>query len=295
MTSTHSIRESDFLAESTRSGVASSDWGQIQQRSQQVAPGLSLTSLQCETRRDLRVIPDRPPEAAAWVMAVSLTGHSCFETTSGIQWLFKPASHSWGLRTGHKGVRHYPAGQRISQLRLVLAPELANHYLGPVSRLLSGKISQPISNTLALSRAAQQLLHNHAHLSPLTLHQASLELLQLALPAEGSHVARSSGMVHVLALIHAGQADRLSVAELARYAGLSVRRFKQAFHEQTRQGVLQYIQQQRMLRGLQLLRQGWRVSQVAYQLGYEHPNNFSAAFLRYFGHAPRDTVVGKVA
>lgn len=287
--STYSICESDFLTECTHSGIASSTWGHIQQTSQYIAPGLTLSTLQCETHRDLRVIPNAHSGSVVCVVAVSLTGKSSFEAATGPSWRFLPNCHSWGLRTAHKGVRYYPAGQHITQLRLILSQELTQYYLGPSSqRFLKAHACQPIKNSSALTRATQQLLQRRSDLAPLTLHQACLDLLQLALPAEDTRNGGPLGIQHVLALIHAGHADHLTVTELAMHTGLGVRQFKQEFRKRTSLGVQQYVQQQRMQRGLKLLRQGWRVSQVAYQLGYEHPNNFSAAFARHFGYAPSE-------
>ncbi|MCU9949128.1 helix-turn-helix domain-containing protein [Pseudomonas sp. PDM13] len=41
-----------------------------------------------------------------------------------------------------------------------------------------------------------------------------------------------------------------------------------------------------------LLESGCQVAQAAWQVGYRHPNNFSAAFTAFFGKSPK-TVFGK--
>ena len=42
-----------------------------------------------------------------------------------------------------------------------------------------------------------------------------------------------------------------------------------------------------MHRARELLAMGHRVSETAYRVGYQHPNNLTAAFGRFFGVSPR--------
>jgi AraC-like DNA-binding protein len=48
----------------------------------------------------------------------------------------------------------------------------------------------------------------------------------------------------------------------------------------------------RMRKAYTLLESGCQVAQTAYQVGYKFPNNFSAAFTRFFGKSPK-SVFGK--
>lgn len=78
-----------------------------------------------------------------------------------------------------------------------------------------------------------------------------------------------------------------SVEELARSVGLTPRRLNDLFRELYGDTVFGCLTEWRLEQGLALLRQGeLSVKQVAYQLGYAHPSNFVAAFVRRFGDTP---------
>jgi len=47
------------------------------------------------------------------------------------------------------------------------------------------------------------------------------------------------------------------------------------------------LQETRMRKAYTLLESGCQVAQAAYQVGYKFPNNFSAAFTRFFGKTPK--------
>ena len=52
------------------------------------------------------------------------------------------------------------------------------------------------------------------------------------------------------------------------------------------------LTEMRMRRAWELLETGCQVAQAAYRVGYCHPANFSAAFTRFHGRAPK-SVFGK--
>lgn len=79
-----------------------------------------------------------------------------------------------------------------------------------------------------------------------------------------------------------------SIAELARRFGLNRTKLKATFRQVLGFTVYEYILRLRMERAAAMLVTGdYDVAQVAYEVGYEYPANFTAAFKRHFGQLPR--------
>lgn len=86
----------------------------------------------------------------------------------------------------------------------------------------------------------------------------------------------------------------LSVADLAKTAGMSTSSFHEHFKSVTRTTPLQYQKDLRLIAARDLLvRQGRPVSEAAFSVGYESPTHFSRDYTRKFGFPPsrdiRDT------
>ncbi|GBQ29148.1 AraC family transcriptional regulator [Gluconacetobacter sacchari] len=69
-------------------------------------------------------------------------------------------------------------------------------------------------------------------------------------------------------------------------AGMGRRTFTRLFREQTGMGLASWRQQARMVEAIALLEQGRSVTVAAYDVGYDSPSAFSAAFHRIFGMSP---------
>ena len=81
--------------------------------------------------------------------------------------------------------------------------------------------------------------------------------------------------------------DPPRVEDLARRVGLSQRQLNHCFRTLYGNTVLQSLTQWRLARAQTLLRQdGLGVKQIAYALGYRHPENFILAFTRHVGMSP---------
>jgi len=80
----------------------------------------------------------------------------------------------------------------------------------------------------------------------------------------------------------------LSVATMARDAGLSRQHFTELFRHHFGMAPMKYVRQARMHRAAHLLRdQNLRVSDVARAVGFEDPFHFSRSFRKEFGIPPR--------
>jgi AraC-like DNA-binding protein len=79
-----------------------------------------------------------------------------------------------------------------------------------------------------------------------------------------------------------------SIRELARHVGLNQTKLKKAFREVTGVTIYEYILRCRMERAAVLLQtQEYGVAEVAYQVGYMYPANFTHAFKKFHGALPR--------
>ena len=88
-------------------------------------------------------------------------------------------------------------------------------------------------------------------------------------------------------LLMADLANPPSVEALAGQVGLSQRRLNEAFRDIFGLTVFEWLVDQRLTLARDLLRNGdLSVKEIAYRLGYVHPNNFTKAFTRRFGRAP---------
>ena len=92
--------------------------------------------------------------------------------------------------------------------------------------------------------------------------------------------------------MHQRLAQSFSLATLALAAGLSDYQLKRGFQQHFRctPGVM--LLQMRMETAHRLLEQGFQVAQAAWQVGYQHPRNFSVAFQRYYGR-PASELTGR--
>lgn len=81
----------------------------------------------------------------------------------------------------------------------------------------------------------------------------------------------------------------LTLSEVARHAGLSVRTLARRWQDEARTSFRDYLQKARMMRATELLAdEGARVTDVALAVGFESPAAFTRAFEAFLGQSPRD-------
>jgi AraC-like DNA-binding protein len=127
----------------------------------------------------------------------------------------------------------------------------------------------------------------------LLLRAQLLELIVVLARAEhtadvdpGRHRPR---LEQTLALIHERFSDSLTLAALARHAGMSISRFSCVFREALGTSPLEYVAATRMREARRLLRApGQSISEVAYAVGFQDSNYFSRAFKQHHGMSPRE-------
>ncbi|HFA48337.1 MAG TPA: response regulator, partial [Bacteroidetes bacterium] len=88
---------------------------------------------------------------------------------------------------------------------------------------------------------------------------------------------------------HLGEED-FNVPRLCRSIAMSRTQLHRKIKALTGQSTTEYVRNTRLREAKRLLETtGMSVSEVAYQTGFRHPNNFSTAFKNYFGHSPGGT------
>ena len=106
-------------------------------------------------------------------------------------------------------------------------------------------------------------------------------------PAPGVSARDRARLMRVQEMLIANPAGEVTLAMLAREAGMSVSSLKAKFPRVFGKPVVSYLRDLRMeqaRRGIE--DEGWSISEAAYFSGYHHHTDFSAAFRRKFGIAP---------
>ncbi|WP_150539297.1 AraC family transcriptional regulator [Actinobacillus vicugnae] len=108
---------------------------------------------------------------------------------------------------------------------------------------------------------------------------------------EGSHTQRIAQTAN---WIEQHYAETLRVEELAKRAGMSVSGFHAHFKHLTNMSPLQYQKSHRLLVAQRLIQaKHSNIANVAFQVGYQSPSQFSREYKRYFGVSPKGECVGE--
>lgn len=83
--------------------------------------------------------------------------------------------------------------------------------------------------------------------------------------------------------------SNLLMSELAALCGMSISNFQRTFHKVFKQTPAKYILEQRMIKAKQLLRnKDLRISQIAFDCGYQSTSTFNRLFKNSFGLSPSE-------
>ncbi len=105
------------------------------------------------------------------------------------------------------------------------------------------------------------------------------------------HDSHASAVSRAITKIRREFRSSLKIPELAREIGMSPSSFHKHFKDITSTTPLQFQKELRLLEARKLLSTGGlSVSDVAYEVGYESPNQFSREYSRKFGTSPRDAL-----
>lgn len=88
--------------------------------------------------------------------------------------------------------------------------------------------------------------------------------------------------------VEAHLTETVTLADLAARAGISLSRFKSRFRLETGIPPAEYVARRKLRRAKELLvRPGWSVTRVAFELGFSSSQHFATVFNRFAGQSPR--------
>jgi AraC-like DNA-binding protein len=213
--------------------------------------------------------------------------------------LMLPPGHELGLR----GVEQLKLSRLCFDATRLLPEVSARETLGAFDAALSGRAtSKPAQlglssrHTGAVSEAFGRI---EAELNkPRLGHELLLraQLLELIVTiARAEHSADHDPDRHrprlerTLSMIHERFGEPLSLAVLAKHAGMSISRFSCVFREALGTSPLEYVAATRMREARKRLRSPTQsISEVAYAVGFQDSNYFSRAFRQHHGMSPRE-------
>jgi len=195
-------------------------------------------------------------------------------------WVVPPRRAVWiPARTPHSISMSGPVSMRTLYLRARMAKKLPRSCcVVNVSPLLQELIVHACQFP-RMSRKSKA----HAHLIDLILDQLeTVQAIPLQLPTPADSRAQ-----RVAAILQKDPAGEQSLSALCREAGASKRTIERVFERETNLSLGKWRQQLRLLRSLQLLAAGEKITNAALEAGYSTPSAFIAMFRKALGTTPR--------
>lgn len=264
--------------------------------------GLTLVrSHYCPTR-ELVEKTDQTEANPTLVITFGLAGESGYLGREGSHLRFRAGHATLAAFSCSQGERRFAADVPVRQLRLVLSETALVRYLGaPAAARLAGRKGVRALGEQVIPpwcRALLRPLIDPGSTSPLDVHIAALSLageyLRVLVPpatAAPPSARLSASDIEKLArardLMRSQMERALTIPYLCAAVGLNECKFKQGFRDLFGASPHRFLLELRMRRAWVLLESGCQVAQAAWQVGYAHPTNFSAAFTRYFGRTPK--------
>ena len=195
-------------------------------------------------------------------------------------WVVPPRRAVWiPAKTAHSIVMSGPVSMRTLYLRARIAQKLPrNCCVVHVSALLQELILHACQFPRMSRKSKTQ-----AHLIDLILDQLGTTQaipLQLVTPTDPR-------AVRVAAILQKDPSEARSLEALCRQAGASKRTIERIFERETNLSLGKWRQQLRLMRSLQLLAGGEKITTAALEAGYSTPSAFIAMFRKALGTTPR--------
>lgn len=268
--------------------------------------GLALIRLHYHPRRPLIEETACPHQGRVLVVTLGVNGVSAFYQQNNSDLSFKAGHTTISTFANTPGERHYKANQSVSQLRLAVNEVWLQRYLGDErcnALLGDGHLHQLAfhhnsmatnSHIKALNRHNQPNINDmpnklNAHIHALSLLAEQFEQL-VPEPCKEKQVFSTQELERVEQarnLMNQNLDIDLTLSYLSHQVGLSEHKLKQGFQYLYNTSPKQLLTELRMHKAHTLLTSGYQVAQTAWMVGYRYPNNFSVAFTRFFGHAPK--------
>lgn len=270
-----------------------------------IAPDFSLLRTHYRPQRDLVEESRKQLERPVLAITLGLTGESQFRGHCGTELSFRSGHTTVSSFLSSHGERHYRHDHSVRQIRLLVGERMLRHYLPDDHgcrklldsrsgvRQLAYRPTSPacLAHANALlwqaSEPAPDILQTHIHVLSLLAEQ--LRHLDLS---QDRHTPRlrqrdADKLDEARRLLEMHNGHYMGISDLAAAVGLSESKLRSGFRHRFRQSPLRLQLELRMRKAWVLLETGRQVAEVAYEVGYEHPSNFSAAFARFYGRAPK--------
>lgn len=271
--------------------------------------GLSMAYTSYAPSCDLVEESNRATRGRTLTITVALSGESGFRCSGGNALRFRGGYTTVVSSCATVGERHFAQGKPVSQLRIAIDEDelrrcveasradrlLGDRALNQLAFHATGAASLEHAQALARQACARQkdTLAVQWHMLGL-LHE---EIWRLAPPPEGRGGRCPDADLEKVERAYGIMRDTLkepvSLARLASMVGLSAARLRRGFYARYDRSPQQALLEVRMRHARALLETGVHVATAAYQVGYGHPANFSAAFGRYFGRTPKSVARGR--
>lgn len=304
----------DIVSAKQKRICLSEDLGHCYVDALQIEEGLQINQLHYCPKYQLLEETQSTHQQPVMVLTVGLQGHSEYQSRNTENINFQAGYITINTFTSVEGIRHYQQQETVAQLRLIMTPQFLSKYLNEeqVQTLFYPEhINQiafnPISATskvhaLALVHSLQQARRDPQHLLQQHIHALSILSDQLGNIAPQPQSFDDNGLnykdiqnLEKAKTMMINQIDQgLTINVIANLVGMNVHKFKVSFIKLYGINPTEYLLEIRMRKALALLDSGLQVAQVAWQVGYKYPNNFTVAFTRFYGKSPKAMFSHKV-
>ncbi len=239
------------------------------------------------------------------VITIGLQGQSTYESQDGTKLEFSANHVTISSFYPSRGWRIYCADQTVSQLRLVAHESFIKKYLGQ-SRTDEILGSKRLCHLAFRNVTPEVMVHVKALLSYLTPCQGPLPRLDLHIHALSLLNAQLSALSqtpqHGISPFSPSEIERIKRAHrimseqldqvitmeyLATATGINKNKLREGMMYLYQATPADLLLQLRMRKAFALLASGLQISQVAWEVGYKFPNNFTVAFTRFYGQSPK--------
>jgi len=273
----------------------------------ELEPGLALGRLHYHPTRPLIEESTGPHAGRVMVVTLGLGGISGYLGEDASALRFQAGHTTITAFRAIRGERRYDSAQAVSQLRLVINEDALTKYAGRerAAHILTGAGLHHLSfhvsshtsmaHAAALTRYMQAAAHGDStHRLDLHIHALNLLAEQFNRLAPNAPVAAANLSTRDIACIERARdlmstqlPQPLTNAYLATAVGINEHKLKEGFRYLYNATPMALLLEMRMRKAYALLESGQQVAQAGWQVGYKYPNNFSVAFIRYFGRAPK--------
>lgn len=230
---------------------------------------------------------------------MSIKGGQEMAINAGMTLLYFSHQHSSGYNFFQKGELHIIdlrfSFNELSKYDFHINNKFINQFEENTSH--NNTIMLATKTTPQMLQIIHQIDHcsytNHAR--TLFLTAKSLELLSLIILKQQNQTTAtiSCNRLHHKAIITAVKLlnecceQNWTIKSLAKAVGINERKLKEGFKIVTQHTFHQYLELVRMHRSIQLLEQGFNVTNVALDVGYTSPSHFAKRFRLHYGVSPK--------